>query len=46
MKKNTTKAEYLRPEAEIIVFQPAEVKTETALSAFNVESKMTDWLLG
>ena len=46
MNNNTKKAEYLRPEAEIISFQSVEVKTDNGLSAFNVESNMNDWLNG
>ncbi len=46
MNKSTNKAEYLRPEVEIISFQSAEVLTANGLSAFNVESNMSDWLNG
>ncbi|MBQ1933678.1 MAG: hypothetical protein II370_01630 [Clostridia bacterium] len=46
MNKDTNKREYLRPEADIITLQTVEVLTANALSAFNVESNMTDWLNG
>lgn len=46
MNNSTSKAKYLRPEAEIISLQTIEVQTSNGLSAFNVESKMNDWLVG
>lgn len=46
MNNNNKKAEYLRPEAEIVVFQAAELLTANGLSAFNVESSLNNWLLG
>ncbi len=46
MNNNNKKAEYLRPEVEIVVFQTAEVLTGNGLSAFNVESSFNNWLLG
>ena len=46
MNNNMEKAKYLRPEVEIICLQPVEVQTANGLSAFNVESKMNDWLVG
>ena len=46
MNNNTNKAKYLRPEVEIISLQQVDVQTANGLSAFNVESKMNDWLVG
>ena len=46
MNNNNKKAEYLRPEMEIVVIHANEVLTANGLSAFNVESSMSNWLLG
>ncbi len=41
MKNDNNKKVYLPPVAEIVVFTGV---VQTGLSAFNVESKNTDWL--